>query len=118
MFPETLRALRKNSGLSQEQLAKELKLSQSTVAQWETGRRQPDLNALVCIARYFGVSTDRLLGCEKETPAKLTPAELNEIQKFLVDVIVDLSPEEASALFREMLRRGIPKKDEPAEPKR
>mgnify|MGYP000019900443 CR=1 FL=1 len=63
-FIERLKELRFQKGLSQAQLAKETGLSQSAVAYWETGKRIPNAQAIIILARYFDVSTDYLLGEE------------------------------------------------------
>lgn len=57
-----LRALRKNRGLSQSQLAEELGISKSSVSMYEQGNREPDLTLLKKIADFFEVETDYLLG--------------------------------------------------------
>ncbi len=54
--------LRKEKGLSQVGLAKELGVDCSTIAKYETGDRLPDVVMLCKVADYFGVSTDYLLG--------------------------------------------------------
>ena len=50
--------------MSQEKLAKETGLSQSAIAFWEKGQRVPNALAVITLARYFGVSSDWLLGLE------------------------------------------------------
>lgn len=59
-----LRELRQERKLSQSQFAKEFNVSQTTVSGWETGYREPDINTLIELAKYFGVTTDFLLGVE------------------------------------------------------
>lgn len=54
--------LRREKGLSQVALAKELGVDCSTIAKYETGDRLPDIVMLCKIADYFEVSTDYLLG--------------------------------------------------------
>lgn len=54
--------LRRAKGLSQEQLARELNISQSLVSYYETGRKQPGYDVLAEMARLFSVSIDYLLG--------------------------------------------------------
>ena len=54
--------LRKEKGLSQVALAKELGVDCSTIAKYETGDRLPDVVMLCKLASFFGVSTDYLLG--------------------------------------------------------
>lgn len=61
-FIERLKALREEKGVSQAQLSKATGLSQSAIAFWETGKRIPNAQAIIILARYFGVSTDYLLG--------------------------------------------------------
>ena len=61
-FSENLKKLRKNTGLTQKQLAAQLNVALSTVAMWETGSRQPDYKMLNKIAEFFDVTFDNLLG--------------------------------------------------------
>ena len=63
-FCERLKELRNEKKFSQAQLAKETGLSQSAIAFWEMGKRIPSAQAVITLARYFGVSTDYLLGEE------------------------------------------------------
>jgi transcriptional regulator with XRE-family HTH domain len=57
-----LRTLRELKGMTQIELAKELSVSNTTVSQWETSRRNPDSDMLTRIADQFQVSVDFLLG--------------------------------------------------------
>ena len=52
--------LRKQKGITQEQLAIALNISPQAVSKWETGTSQPDTLTLPLIANYFGVSIDYL----------------------------------------------------------
>ena len=65
MFPETLRKLRKEQKLTQEQLADKLYISSSAISQYETGRTNPSRETLNRIAEYFSVSPDYLMGTSK-----------------------------------------------------
>ena len=56
-----LKELRMARKLSQQKMADYLHVSRSTVGMWETGASQPDMNNLMKIADYFGVSIDYLL---------------------------------------------------------
>lgn len=60
-FGETLTYLRKSRGLSQEQLAGELDLTRQTISKWELNQSTPDLDYLVRLSDFFGVSTDHLI---------------------------------------------------------
>lgn len=61
-FRERFFALRKDSGLSQAKLSKELNLSAATIGYYENGDRIPDIEIAERIAKYFNVSADYLLG--------------------------------------------------------
>lgn len=61
MLGPRIAALRRSAGLSQAQLADELKISPSAVGMYEQGRREPAVETLVTLARIFGVTTDYLL---------------------------------------------------------
>ena len=56
-----MRILRLEQGLSQQQLAAVLQISQATVSKLENGIITPDVHLLIRIATYFSVSTDYLL---------------------------------------------------------
>lgn len=62
MVTDRLKSLRNSKKLSQKDFAQALKVSQQTVASWESGRTEPSNTALKAIADYFNVSTDYLLG--------------------------------------------------------
>ena len=62
MFGENLRTLRKRAGYTQKECAKVLGISTSAVGMYEQGRREPDQQLLLKMAKTFNVSLDRLLG--------------------------------------------------------
>ena len=61
---KNIKALRKINKVTQNQLADHLKVSNATVAYWETNRHQPDLETVKRIANFFDVSVDYLLDNE------------------------------------------------------
>ena len=65
-FPERLKELRMSAGLSQKQLAEALnwQLTDSAIGLWELNKRVPNLEAVMILAEYFGVSIDYLAGLE------------------------------------------------------
>ena len=63
-FGVKLKELRIEKGLSQRKLGEIFGVCNQTVSFWETGSREPDLDALVKIADFFEVSVDYLLGRE------------------------------------------------------
>lgn len=67
ILSEKILALRKKSGLSQEELAYQLEVSRQSVSKWESGASIPDLERIIKLSSIFGVSTDYLLKDEMET---------------------------------------------------
>lgn len=61
-FQEQLYLLRKKQGLSQEELANIIGVSRQAVQKWESGAARPDLDNLMTLAQYFGISLDELVG--------------------------------------------------------
>ena len=64
-FNEKLQELRKNKGLTQEELAESLYVSRTAVSKWESGRGYPNIESLKELSRFFSVSIDELLSGEK-----------------------------------------------------
>ena len=60
-FNEKLQELRKNKGLTQEELAEVLFVSRTAISKWESGRGYPSIDSLKEIAKYFSVTIDELL---------------------------------------------------------
>ena len=65
---ENLYRLRRNAGLSQEELAGELGVSRQAVSKWETGQAQPDLDKIVQLAAFYKTTVDDLLSNNREMP--------------------------------------------------
>lgn len=66
VFSSRLASLRKERGMTQEELAKALNKKRSTYSGYETEGKEPDLETVCILANYFGVSTDYLLGYSNE----------------------------------------------------
>ena len=80
-FHEKIQELRKNRGLTQEELAEALFVSRTAISKWESGRGYPSIDSLKEISRYFSVSIDVLLSgdqlimiAEKENKSNLNSA--------------------------------------------
>lgn len=65
-FSNRLIALRKERSLTQEDMAKVIQKKRSTVSGYETEGKEPDLETVCVLAKFFGVSTDYLLGFSDE----------------------------------------------------
>ena len=76
MFAERLRQLRRNDNLTQKQLAKLLNVSDGTIAMWETGKRQPDLDTIYKIACFFNISIDSLMGVNNKADSNISPVNI------------------------------------------
>ena len=64
-FNEKLQELRKNRGMTQEDLAEVLYVSRTAISKWELGRGYPSIDSLKDISKFFSVSIDDLLSGEK-----------------------------------------------------
>lgn len=65
-FNEQLILLRKHKGLSQEQLGGEIGVTRQTVSKWELGDTTPEMDKLIQLSEYFGITIDELVGHEKK----------------------------------------------------
>ena len=61
-----LTELRTAKGITQEEVAKALEVSNKTISKWENGTSSPELSMLAALAKYYNVSTDMLLGLKDE----------------------------------------------------
>ncbi len=59
---EKLVELRTKRGVTQEDVAQSLSISNKTISKWENGASMPDLPMLIELSKYYGVTTDALLG--------------------------------------------------------
>lgn len=64
-FHEKLQALRKQKGITQEELADDLYVSRTAISKWESGRGYPSIDSLKAIAKFFHVTIDELLSGEE-----------------------------------------------------
>lgn len=81
-FGDILKTLRKNNGLTQSELGRRVGLSKAVVSKYETGIGYPNFETLIRIAKYFGVTTDYLLG--EENVKTVDVSELTESQAEII----------------------------------
>ena len=62
-----LQELRKEKGLTQEQVAAHLNTTNRTISRWETGSNTPDISMLVDIAEFYGVDVREIIDGERTT---------------------------------------------------
>lgn len=70
-FPSRLKKARENTGFTQREVQKETGINQPTIARYETGVLEPDIEKLGILADFYGVSVDWLLGT-RGGPEKLS----------------------------------------------
>ncbi|MCM1181379.1 MAG: helix-turn-helix domain-containing protein [Clostridium sp.] len=82
-FSEKLKEIRKNEGLSQEQLAEKIGVSRQAITKWETGKGLPDVENMVIIAEIFKTTLDELLRDsatqQKQEPSVYTSETIYDI---------------------------------------
>ena len=87
MVATILRNLRESVGKSQKEIALELGLDYKRYNHYETGRSEPDISTLICLADFYGVSVGYLVG-HKEKPIaagdELTPSERDLIDCYRI----------------------------------
>ncbi len=85
--------LRKEKGLTQEELAEKLDVSSQAVSKWENDISCPDIMLLPKLADIFGTTVDSLLGCEKEKESvQLVPQrERKNVDDLVMRIVVDSS---------------------------
>lgn len=67
--------LRKQQGLSQEELAEKLGVSRQAVSKWERSEASPDTDNLIALAKIYGLTLDELIFGEKQSEQKEEPTE-------------------------------------------
>lgn len=78
----TIKTLRREHDITQEQLAEYLNVSPQAVSQWETDRTAPDISQLPVLANIFGVTTDQLLGVDITKTNEKIKAIIDESREF------------------------------------
>ena len=91
-----LQELRKEKGLTQEQLAEHVGVARRTVSRWETGSNMPDLDILIELSDFYDVDLRELLSGERRN------GQMNEEMKDTVLKVADYSNEEKERLLRRM----------------
>ena len=72
---------RKRAGMTQGELAQMLGIAQSTLSQYETGKRSPDVKTIAILADAFHVSPSKLLGLELPAPQPDQEFDLSKVRR-------------------------------------
>lgn len=99
-----LRQLRKEKGLSMKELGAVIGVAESTISQYETGKREPDFETLLKLREYFDVSVDFLLRGEslEKKPAssgELTKKDQKDIAEKLEATLAQLEASQDGLMF-------------------
>ncbi|MBR1854936.1 MAG: helix-turn-helix transcriptional regulator [Lachnospiraceae bacterium] len=96
-----LKELRKEKGITQEQMADELGVSGRTISRWETGSNMPDISLLVEIAEFFDVSIPEIIKGERKSES------MREEVKEVVETMSDYATVEKTRLIKSMRNLSI-----------
>ena len=91
-----LQELRREKGLTQEQLAEKTGVSRRTVSRWETGANMPDLDILIELADFYDIDLREILNGERKSE------QMNEEMKETLLQVADYSNEEKTRLLQRM----------------
>lgn len=102
----TIKALRKERGISQKGLAIKLNFAQSAVSDWEADRKVPMLKTVIEMADIFGVTIDYIVG-RTTTPevvkTGITPKDLpTPFEASILSAYRSLSPAEQAMICRQL----------------
>lgn len=108
---EMLRKLRREKGITMKELGETVGVAESTISQYETGKRSPDFETLLKFGEFFNVSTDYLLGRSdtKKFPAEAGDQKLSKEEKDIEKIL-------AQAKEQLMDAEGLMFDGEPASP--
>ena len=126
---ENIAFFRKKRGITQEELANALGVTNQAVSKWESGKCAPDIQLLPDIAEYFNISIDELFGrsvnsdistkiqSPKETSSKLDTAidiasKKGYISSSILQFKLRIGCDESRKLIQDMESLGYIKKDE------
>lgn len=73
-FAENLKQIRKEKGISQEELAELLEVSRQAVSKWEQGAGYPEVEKLIALSQILSVSLDSLMSEKTVKPSRTDPA--------------------------------------------
>ena len=96
-----LRELRKEWGITQEDLAEKLNVSSWTMSRWETGSNMPDISLLIEIADFFDVSIPEIINGERKSE------KMNEEVKEVAEKLSDYADAEKVNIIKEIRKLSI-----------
>ena len=99
-FHNKLYHLRKQKGLSQEELANRLNVSRQTISKWEVGDSTPDMEKLIAISDMFQISLDELVMDKVQTQTGETPSKAEIVKELKEKVLTDEKKKKAKKVLK------------------
>ena len=96
-----LKDLRREKGITQEQLAEELGVSGRTISRWENGNNMPDISLLVEIAEYFDVNIPEIIKGERKSE------DMKEEAKEVAETMSDYAKTEKEQLVKSIRNMSL-----------
>ncbi|MCR1973125.1 helix-turn-helix domain-containing protein [Clostridium sporogenes] len=83
-FSNKLYSLRKQKGLSQDELGSKLNVSRQTISKWELGETTPELEKLIALGDFFEISLDELvMDVKAKESTKTEPLVMNRLETII-----------------------------------
>ncbi|KEI98610.1 DNA-binding protein [Clostridium botulinum A2B3 87] len=83
-FSNKLYSLRKQKGLSQDELGSKLNVSRQTISKWELGETTPELEKLIALGDFFEISLDELvMNVKAKESTKTEPLVMNGLETII-----------------------------------
>lgn len=103
-FHNKLYHLRKQKGLSQEELANRLNVSRQTISKWEMGDSTPDMEKLIAISDMFQISLDELVMDKVQTRIGETSSKEEVVSERKEKVLTDENKKKAKKVLKKALK--------------
>jgi len=95
---KTIKSIREEKGLTQQQIAELVNMHRSNYSRVEAGDRDLSLDAVNKIASYFGMTIDELVNFDGNIPDEVTIEDKSLMEQ--VKLIAELEPEEKNMVFK------------------
>ena len=106
IFPQRLKELRLKKGFTQSELGEKVGVKQNTFTNWENGKREPNFEKLLLLAKYLETTTDNLLGRSilsiDTVPLPITSFDFSQIE----NIPLEQYPNLKQAIVLEYMRNG------------
>lgn len=94
--------LRKEKGLTQDQLAEKFGISNRAVSKWENGKSLPDASIMINLCNFLGITVNELL-----TGERISMEDYKEKAEDTMTNVVEISQKEKRAMMKDIRNRGL-----------